>query len=68
VLYRDPKLTSNFLKGLFKGFWTNLNFGTTHHPELDGKTERTKKIIEDMFIMYVCNGKSFQVRILPSSS
>jgi hypothetical protein len=28
---RDPKFTSNFLKGLFKGFGTNLNFSTTYH-------------------------------------
>jgi hypothetical protein len=29
---RDPKFTSNFWKGLFKGFGTNLNFNTTYHP------------------------------------
>jgi hypothetical protein len=33
---KDPKFTSNFWKGLFKGFRTNLNFSTTYHPELDG--------------------------------
>jgi hypothetical protein len=27
---RDPKFTSNFWKGLFKGFRTNLNFSTLH--------------------------------------
>jgi hypothetical protein len=34
----DPKFTSNFYKGLFNGFVTNLNFNTTYHPESDGKT------------------------------
>jgi hypothetical protein len=29
---RDPNFTSNFWKGLFKGFGTNLNFSTTYHP------------------------------------
>jgi hypothetical protein len=33
---RDPKFTSNFWKGLFKGFRMNLNFSTTYHPEFDG--------------------------------
>jgi hypothetical protein len=29
---RDPKFTSNFWKGLFKGFGTHMNFITTYHP------------------------------------
>jgi len=29
LLDRDPTFTSNFWKGLFKGFGTNLNFSTT---------------------------------------
>jgi hypothetical protein len=33
---RDLKFTSNFWKGLFKGFRMNLNFSTTYHPEFDG--------------------------------
>jgi hypothetical protein len=33
---RDPKFTSNFWRGLFKGFRMNLNFSTTYHPESDG--------------------------------
>ena len=50
---RDPKFTLNFWKGLFKGFGTNLNLSTTYHPELDGKMEKTKKLIKDMVRMYV---------------
>jgi hypothetical protein len=32
-----PKFTSNFWKGLFKGFGTNLNLSTTYHPDSNGK-------------------------------
>jgi hypothetical protein len=48
---RDPKFTSKFWRGLFKGFRTNLNFSTTYHPESDGQTERVNQVIEDMLMM-----------------
>ena len=55
---RDPMFTSNFWKGLFKGFGTHLNLSTTYHLESDGKTKRTNKIIEDMLRMYVMDQPS----------
>jgi transposase InsO family protein len=58
VLDRDPNFTSNFWKGLFKGFGTNLNLSTTYHPELDGKIARTNKKTEDMLRMYVMDQTS----------
>jgi hypothetical protein len=58
VSYRDPKFTSNFWRGLFKGFNTNLNLSTMYHPELDGKKERTNMIIKDMLKMYVIDQPS----------
>ena len=33
---KDPKFTSNFWKGLFKGFRMNLNFSIAFHPESNG--------------------------------
>ena len=50
---KDPKFTSKFWRGLFKGFRTNLNFSTAYHPESDGKTKRVNQVIEDMLRMYV---------------
>ena len=55
---RDPKFTSNFWKGLFKGFRTNLNFSTVYHPESDGQTERVNRVIEDILRMYVMDKPS----------
>ena len=50
---RDSKFTSNFWKGLFKGFGTSLNMSTSYHPQTDGQTERVNQVIEDMLRMYV---------------
>jgi hypothetical protein len=55
---RDPKVTSKFWKGLFKGFRMNLNFSTTYHPKSDGKTERVNQVIEDVLRMYVMDRPS----------
>jgi hypothetical protein len=55
---RDSKFTSNFWKGLFNGFGTNLNFSTTYHPELDRQTKRVNQVIEDMLRMSVMDKPS----------
>jgi hypothetical protein len=55
---RDPKFTSKFWKGLFKGFRMNLNFNIAYHPESDGKTKRVNQVIEDMLRMYVMDKPS----------
>jgi hypothetical protein len=56
--YGYPKFISNFWKGLFKVFGTNLNFSIAYHPESNGKIERTNKIIEDMLKIYVMEQSS----------
>jgi hypothetical protein len=53
ILDKDIKFTSAFWKELFPGINTNLNFSTSYHPQMDGQTERTNQIIEDMLCMYV---------------
>jgi transposase InsO family protein len=58
VSNRDTKFSSNFWRGLFKGFGTNLNFSIACHPQSDGKTERVNQVIEDMLRMYVMDKPS----------
>jgi hypothetical protein len=55
---RDPKFTSNFWKGPFKGFGKNLNFSITYPPESDGKIERVNQMTEDMLRMYMMDKPS----------
>jgi hypothetical protein len=50
---RDVKFASAFWKELFAGMNTNLNFSTSYHPQMDGQTERTNQIVDDMLCMYV---------------
>jgi hypothetical protein len=44
---------------------TQLNFSTTYHPEIDGKNERTKLILEDMLRMYVMDQHKPSEEFLP---
>jgi hypothetical protein len=55
---RDSKFTSNFWKGLFKGFRMNLNFSTTYHPESDGQKKRVNRVVEDILRMYLMDKPS----------
>ena len=50
---RDLKFTFSFWKELFARLNTNMNFSTSYHPQMDGQTERTNQIMEDMLRMYV---------------
>ena len=53
IFDRDPKFNRNFLKSLFKGFDTKLNFSISYRPQMNGKTERVNPILEYMLWMYV---------------
>ncbi|KAM6542928.1 hypothetical protein CsatB_007375 [Cannabis sativa] len=45
---RDPKFTSKFWVSLQKAMGTNLKFSTAFHPRIDGQSERTIQILEDL--------------------
>ncbi|GJU38298.1 putative reverse transcriptase domain-containing protein [Tanacetum coccineum] len=45
---RDSKFTSHFWHSLNKALGTQLDMGTTYHPQTDGQSERTIQTLEDM--------------------
>ena len=50
---RDPRMTSDFWKGLFKNLGTKLNFSLAYHPQTDGQSEIANLIIIDLLKAYV---------------
>ncbi|MCO5573363.1 hypothetical protein L7F22_027132 [Adiantum nelumboides] len=50
---RDPRMTSNFWKGLFENIGTRLNFSSAYHPQTDGQSEITNLTILDLLKSYV---------------
>ena len=53
IFDKDIKFTSIFWKGLFAYLGTKLNFSTSYHPQIDGKTEQVNQVLGDMLRMYV---------------
>ncbi|MCO5600479.1 hypothetical protein L7F22_054592 [Adiantum nelumboides] len=50
---RDPRMTSNFWKGLFENLGTRLNFSSAYHPQTDGQSEIANLTIVDLLKSYV---------------
>lgn len=50
---RDPRFTSKFWSSLFQLLGTSLKMSSSYHPETDGQTERTNRIIHEMVRNYV---------------
>ncbi|MCO5609768.1 hypothetical protein L7F22_064000 [Adiantum nelumboides] len=50
---RDPRMTSNFWKGLFENLGTRLNFSSAYHPQTDGQSEIANLRILDLLKSYV---------------
>jgi hypothetical protein len=45
---RGTQFTSRFWQKLHESTDTKLNFSSAYHPQIDGQTERTNQILEDM--------------------
>ncbi|MCO5549888.1 hypothetical protein L7F22_003362 [Adiantum nelumboides] len=50
---RDPRMTSNFWKGLFENLGTRLNFSLPYHPQTDGQSEIANLKVLDLLKAYV---------------
>jgi transposase InsO family protein len=45
---RGTQFTSRFWIRLHESMDTKLNFSSAYHPQMDGQTERTNQVLEDM--------------------
>jgi hypothetical protein len=45
---RGTQFTSHFWQQLHEALGTHLNLSLAYHPQIDGQTERTNQILEDM--------------------
>jgi hypothetical protein len=45
---RGTQFTSHFWERLHESMDTKLNFSSAYHPQIDGQTERTNQVLEDM--------------------
>ena len=62
---RDPKFTAHFWKNFQKAMGTRLTMSTIFHPQIDGQSERTIKVLEDMLPACVLDHKSSWEEYLP---
>jgi hypothetical protein len=54
---RGTQFTSRFLQHLHEALGTHLRFSSAYHPQIDGKTERTNQILEDMLRAWALQDK-----------
>ena len=62
---RDPRFTTHFWKSFQKAMGTRLTMSTTFHPQIDGQSERTIQVLEDMLRACVLDHKGRWEEHLP---
>jgi hypothetical protein len=65
ILDRDSHFTLRFWQSLQKKMGKELMFSTTFHPQIDGLSERTNQILEDMLRACVLEFKGSWFQYLP---
>ena len=54
---RDPRFTAHFWKSFQKAMGTRLSMSIAFHPQIDGQSERTIQVLEDMLRACVLDHK-----------
>ena len=62
---RDPRFTTHFWKSFKKAIGTRLTMSTTFHPQKNGQSERTIRVLEDMLRACVLDYKGSWEEHLP---
>ena len=62
---RDPRFVSKFWDDLFSLLGTDLRFSTAFHPQTDGQSEVTIRVLENFLWPYVEHRPSTWVDQLP---
>ena len=62
---RDPKFTSHFWKALQKALGIKMFMSTAEHPQTDGQSEATVKLIQKMLRPFTICGRDWE-ELLPS--
>ncbi|GKE87379.1 putative reverse transcriptase domain-containing protein, partial [Tanacetum coccineum] len=65
ICNRDWRFTSNFWKKFQKALGTDISMSIAYHPEIDGQSERTIQILEDMLRACVIDFGKGWVKHLP---
>ena len=62
---RDPRFMAHFLRSFKKAMGTRLTMSMTFHPQIDGQSERTIQVLEDMLRACVLDHKGSWEENLP---
>ena len=53
ISHRDPRFVSEFWEELFSLLGTDLRFGIAFHPQIDGQSEVTTRVLENFLRLHV---------------
>jgi hypothetical protein len=62
---RDPRFTSHFWSEFCSRLETSVKFSTAYHPQTDGQTERTNRVIEEVLRHFVSKDLTSWEEFLP---